>query len=264
MTNGIDVSAWQYNIDWTMVKHSKDFAIMRIGVGMNTDSKFAVNYKNAKAAGVPIGGYWYSKATTVAEAKAEAEKCLAQLSGKQFEYPIYYDVETEAQGKMTKSALTTVVKTFLDAVEKAGYFVGLYSFRYMLTDKIDQSLRKRYAVWVADTRKLPKTDYPDPYGMWQYSWEGAVKGISTNVDLDSCYVDYPTIIKQKGLNGFAKQTNPTPAPTIEYTIYTVVSGDTLSKIASRYKTTVDEIVKINGIANPDRIYVGQKIRIIKK
>lgn len=43
--------------------------------------------------------------------------------------------------------------------------------------------------------------------------------------------------------------------------YVVKSGDTLSAIASKYGTTYQQLAKINGIADPNRIYPGQKIRV---
>lgn len=46
-----------------------------------------------------------------------------------------------------------------------------------------------------------------------------------------------------------------------YVYYVVKRGDTLSAIASKYGTTYQRLAQINGIANPNRIYVGQKIRV---
>lgn len=46
-----------------------------------------------------------------------------------------------------------------------------------------------------------------------------------------------------------------------YLYYTVVAGDNLSKIASKYKVSVDFLVKLNNIKNPNVINVGQKIMI---
>ena len=101
--------------------------------------------------------------------------------------------------------------------------------------------------------------------MWQYSSTGRVSGISGNVDMDICYVDYPAKIKAAGLNGFKKTTSSTTKPsasTAKKTVtYTVKRGDTLSGIARRYKTTVAKLVKDNGIKNANLIYVGQKIKI---
>ena len=43
--------------------------------------------------------------------------------------------------------------------------------------------------------------------------------------------------------------------------YTIQSGDVLSKIAAANGTTVDNLVRLNGISNPDLIYAGTKIRV---
>ena len=102
--------------------------------------------------------------------------------------------------------------------------------------------------------------------MWQYSSTGRVSGISGNVDMDICYIDYPAKIKAAGLNGFKKQavgpsSKPSASSTKKTVTYTVKRGDTLSGIARRYKTTVAKLVKDNDIKNANLIYVGQKIKI---
>lgn len=98
--------------------------------------------------------------------------------------------------------------------------------------------------------------------MWQYSSEGNVNGISGNVDMDECYVDYPKLIKAEGLNGLKKSTSTEKKTSgNKVTTYTVKSGDCLSLIAERYNTTVASLVKKNNIENPDLIYVGQKLII---
>ena len=91
---GIDVSRWQGSIDWTKVK--TDFCIIQAGFGREAsqkDIRFDENYSGCKAAGIPCGAYWYSYATSEDEARKEAAVCLDILKGRQFEYPIYYDVE---------------------------------------------------------------------------------------------------------------------------------------------------------------------------
>ena len=88
---GIDVSVHNGNVDWNRVKNSGiDFAILRAGYGKvvsQKDKKFEDNYAFAKAAGIPVGAYWYSYAKTVDEARQEAETCITILRGKKFEYP---------------------------------------------------------------------------------------------------------------------------------------------------------------------------------
>ena len=93
--HGIDISEEQGDTDWNKVKTDKsvDFVIIRAGIGNETDSKFIDNYNEAKDAGIPIGIYWYAKATNRIKAVAEAEACKNVLKGKQFEFPIYYAME---------------------------------------------------------------------------------------------------------------------------------------------------------------------------
>lgn len=209
---GIDVSQWQGNIDFNAVKKAGyTFVIIRAGYGKDISQKdpyFESNYKKAKAAGLNVGAYWYSYATNTATAKLEAQACMQAIKGKTFEYPIYFDLEEQAAFKQGKVVCSAMVETFCDALEKAGYFSGLYISRSPLQSYITSSVANRYALWVAEYSS--KCNYGGAYGIWQYSSSGRVSGISGNVDLDTSYVDYPTVIKNGGYNGFEKP-KTTPA-----------------------------------------------------
>lgn len=202
---GIDVSKHQGNVNWSHVKaDGVQFAIIRAGYGKQAsqkDTQFENNYAGCKSNVVPVGAYWYSYAATPAEAKQEAAVCLNIIKGKTFEYPIYFDIEEPSVLAKGKAACTAIAKAFLETVEKAGYFVGIYSSKAHLENCITEELRTRYAVWVAHYG-VDKTTYRGQYGIWQKSSTGKVYGISGNVDVNECYVDYPTTIKKKGLNGF--------------------------------------------------------------
>lgn len=197
MKNGIDISKWQGVIDWKSVK--TDFCIIRAGIGTAKDVKFEANYTGFKSAGIPCGAYWYLKATTPDAARREAAACISTLSGKCFEYPIYADIEMSAQFKLGRDACTAISEVFCEELEKAGYFAGIYSSKSHLENYFTEAIRQRYAVWVAHYAK--STSYKGA-GMWQKSDKGSCKGITGNVDLDECYIDYPTIIKAAGKNGF--------------------------------------------------------------
>lgn len=202
MKKGIDVSHHNGTIDWNKV--NTQFCIVRAGYGRETSQKdlfFEKNYRDCKARKIPVGAYWYSYATSVAEAAKEAEVCLQVIAGKQFEYPIFFDIEEKKQFALGKAACTAIAKAFLEKVEKAGYYVGIYSSKNGLENYIDKSVRERYAVWVANVG-VSQTSYRGA-AMWQYSWTGKHSGIKGNVDCNYCYIDYPSIIKSKGLNGFA-------------------------------------------------------------
>ncbi len=94
-------------------------------------------------------------------------------------------------------------KAFCGALEAAGYFAGIYISRSSAQTMLTSEVANRYALWLAEYGS--KCNYSGAYGMWQYSSTGRVPGINGNVDCNYCYVDYPSVIKAKGLNGFKAQ-----------------------------------------------------------
>ena len=217
---GIDVSYCQNKVDWDAAKASGlvDFAILRAGYGRETsqvDTQFERNYAACKRLGIPVGVYWYSYATTAAEAEQEAKVCLQTIRGKQFEYPVAFDIE-EARSLPQADALCTA---FCSALEKQGYYAAIYTFKSALENNIRAAIKSRYDIFLSHVG-VQQTSYTGAYGLWQYSWTGRIPGISGDVDLDYAYKDYPTIIQNAGLNGFTKTTQPTepepePTPTPE-------------------------------------------------
>ncbi len=259
---GIDVSEFQGSINFEKAKKQIDFVIMRAGYGRlatQKDKFFDENYKNAKAAGLKVGTYWFSYADSVEDAKREAQACLDVIKGKKFEYPVYFDIERKEQFDKGKEFCSDLVTAFCTELEKAGYFTGFYISRSPLQSFITPEVAKRYALWVAEYGE--KLNYDGQYGMWQYTSGGEVDGISGRVDMDYCYVDYPERIAGMADKEPSKPSDPSkPKPPTE-TVYIVKAGDTLSSIAAKYKTTYQKLAEYNGIANPDVIYSGQKIRI---
>lgn len=209
---GIDVSHWQGTIDWNKVKAACiKFAIIKAGgsdAGAYTDSKWEENYKGAKTAGIPIGAYYFvgKDCVTAAAGKADAERFLKILKGKQLEYPVYMD--NEAQPASAKAGITEATIAFCETMESAGYFVGIYGSAVSgFKERMDDSKLTAYAHWVA--QYASKCTYSGQYGIWQYSSKGSVDGISGNVDLDYGYIDYPSIIKSGGFNGYTKAASDT-------------------------------------------------------
>ena len=220
MTNGIDVSEWQGKINWSKVK--TDFAILRAGYGRlssQIDKCFETNYAGCKSAGIPCGAYWFSYALTPDEARQEAQACIEVIKGKQFEYPIYYDVEENKTLNLGQSAVSAIIRAFLDELEKARYFAGLYMSVDNLITYTDERIKERYAVWIAEYDVL-RPSYNGSYGMWQKSSTGRLDGIQGNVDLNEAYKDYPSIIKEKGLNGWSRESD-------KHRITVIIDGKTI-------------------------------------
>ncbi len=257
MKKGIDVSRFQGEIKWD--KTNVDFAILRAGYGREISQKdqyFERNYRECKRLGIPIGCYWYSYATTVEDAVKEAKTCLEAIKGKQFEYPIYFDIEEKRQINVANE----VCKAFCNEIERAGYWVGIYSYASFLNTYISKEIRNRYAIWIAHFG-VDKPNYSGTYGMWQYSDEGRINGINASVDLDYCYIDYPAEIKKAGLNNFGKTSvNTSTSVNVKYT---VKKGDTLWDIAQTHLkngSRYHEIKRMNNLTS-DTIYPGQILEL---
>ena len=226
MMNGIDVSKWQGNsIDWAKVKAAGiDYAILRAGYGSyisQKDSTFERNYAECKRLGIPVGVYWYVYAKTLAGIKQEVKTLLEAIKGKQFEYPIYLDIENEAQASMTKAALTQMIETGCTALEQAGYFAGVYTYTSFASYMDYAGLAKKYTMWLADYRKNYNTTLTRD--MHQYTSTGNVAGIGGRVDCNRAYVDFPAIIRAAGKNGFEKEDNTMYSDTLK--IGPVSGGD---------------------------------------
>ena len=221
---GIDVSVHNGKIDWQKVRAAGiDFAILRAGYGRlasQKDDRFEENYAGAKAAGIPVGAYWYSYAMDEDEARQEAEVFLSIIKGKQFEFPVNFDLEEKKQFDLGKEKVSAIMRAFLERVEAAGYFVGLYGSASSLVTHTSDDIKSRYTIWLAHW--CDRTNYSGAYGIWQHSEKGKVAGINGNVDLDIGYKDFPTIVKGKGLNGWGKaEPTSTPAPDVPDTDVTV-------------------------------------------
>lgn len=229
---GIDVSKHQGNIDWSKVH--VDFAILRAGYGKELsqkDEQFEENYAGCKKNNIPCGVYWYSYATSVEDAKKEAKVCLEVIKGKTFEFPIFFDLEEKRQFDLGKKACSEMVQAFCDTLENAGYYAGLYCSTYYLTNFVTEAVRNRYAIWVAQYND--KCTYSGQYGIWQKSSEGKINGINGNVDIDECYIDYESIIKKKGLNGFSSDTKNSDTSDTK-------NSDTVNKILDDIKNVYEK------------------------
>ena len=268
---GFDVSQWNGNVDMAKAKSDgKNFVLIRSSYGNvaknpnQKDKKFEDNVKNAKAAGLDFGVYHYSYATTESGMKEEAKGFVKLLdSVKPIPYFVALDIEEADQYKLPASQLKKIIRAFIDVVESAGYFCALYSYESFL-NKIPKDFRRRYAIWCANISKTPSI----AYDVHQYSFSGKVNGIDGNVDLNKSNINYASIIKKNGLNGYPKTTDKDKTTDKLKTetkpiVYTVKKGDTLSAIAKKYGTTVSKLVKDNNIKNANLIYPGQKIAIKK-
>ena len=216
---GVDLSEFQSGISFKKLKDEKiDFIMLRAGytgslngVIKAKDNSFDNFYKKAKKLNIPVGAYFFSRATSYGKGKDEAkylyENCL---KGKAFEYPIAIDVEDPVyQSKANKKEVTAAIKGFCEYLESKGYYVMIYANSYWFSNKMYLKDLKKYDKWVASwTSANPKRP---KHGIWQFGGNSNLIRSSIidgyTVDQDYSYKDYPSIIKRKGLNGFKGKHN---------------------------------------------------------
>ncbi len=234
MAKGIDVSHYQKQIDWNAVKaDGVKFAIIKAGGsndGFYTDSAFDRNYAGAKAAGIPVGAYYYvgRKCTSREDGIADAKRFAKIIEGKQFDYPVYIDLE--ATSPADKAGATDACIGFCEYMESQGYYCGIYASDISgFIDRLDLSRLEGFDKWVARYGSQP--EMVKSYGIWQHSDKGSVNGISGRVDMDESYKDYPAIMAATGLNGYpkpivepVKPVTPVEADTVEITV--TINGKT--------------------------------------
>lgn len=168
--------------------------------GLYIDPTFEANYRNAKAAGLAVGAYYYTYATSKAMADAELSLLADALRGKTLEMPVAVDVEDNKFRVLGKQALTDLTAYALKKVEDMGFYAQLYTYTSFAKTRLYMggAALSPYDVWLADyTGKTPAVTFA--YNTHQHTSKGNVPGISGNVDLNVTTLNYPRIICKKGL-----------------------------------------------------------------
>ncbi len=185
----LDVSTWQGSIDFNKVKSAGyNYVIIRAGYGKEKtqkDNMFEINYKNAKAAGLKVGAYWFSYAMSPSTATAEADACLSCIKGKKFELPVYYDMEYQPAMNTSNSNYTKMAVNFCKKLKNNGFKSGVYSSASVYDYLLNRTTLKNngISIWNAEWYIKPSITCD----VWQYSETGRINGISTAVDLNYIY-----------------------------------------------------------------------------
>ena len=214
---GIDVSEHNGVINWEAMKAGGvRFAIIRASWGhFVEDKQFQRNVNECDRLGIPYGLYHYSYVSNATEMKQEADGFIQQCKSCRPLYPCYIDMEDsdgwKARNHVSDATNIETCYYTCNALEKAGFYAGIYANLDWLTHHINSSRLDRFDKWVAQWASV--NTYQKPYGMWQYTSNGSIAGHNGRVDMDYAYIDYPFVIKSHGLNGYGKPIVPDPTPT---------------------------------------------------
>ena len=262
--NGIDVSSWQGYIDYKKVKEDGiDIVYIKASEGENfKDPYFDINYRNAKKNGLKVGVYHFLTATSTEEAREEARFFHKVIEKKQIDCKLAMDYE-RFYG-LNKEESRKVAIAFIEELKKVtGKDVIIYSDLSNARDRFNIKELTKYPLWIAyygDYRELEKVrlDWENWTGV-QYEDNGRVSGIKGNVDRDR----YAENIFLKDTSNIPEEKTKKKVKNTREVDYVVKRGDTLYDIAKKYNTRIDEIVELNNIKDRDKIYVGERLKIIE-
>lgn len=214
---GYDVSRYQGDIDWEQVKENGvDFVFLKTVStnksfgGIYIDQYFEKNYTECKRLGIPVGVYYYTYAQDKATADRELAKLKEALTGKSFEYPIVVDVEDNLLKPLSADRLTDLVIYALETIAGWGCYRMPYTYLYYSNTELNMDRLAEWDLWLA--AYLDTEPAKPEHTIWQYTSKGSVPGISGNVDMNICYVDYAALIREKGLNDLTEKPEESPQP----------------------------------------------------
>lgn len=198
MYRGCDISKWNKNPSLK----GYDFVIIRAGFGKgNVDPEFYAHVNKCVKLGIPYGVYWFSYATCLEDAKKEAHYCheVIKKAAKLPEYPVYIDWEADSERyfkRVNKRSHTTAeynqfITAFCEEMEALGYYAGIYC------DKSHNKKRttgNKYTIWLADYTTTNFDGKSDEVHIIQTG--------TSPIDQDICRINFPSVIKKHGLNGW--------------------------------------------------------------
>ncbi len=191
---GIDVSTFQGQIDWQKVREAGvAFAIIRVGgrgYGQSgtlyADKRAQENYQGAKEAGLDVGAYFFSQATSEQEAVEEAEFVLEQTKDWVLTEPLVMDWECMGEGSRTANVEAKTLADCMNAFSKRIRQAGKTPMIYLRLDQPaaqeSMALLENTPLWLAKYDGW--TEAISAAAVWQYSNTGRVPGIAGNVDLN--------------------------------------------------------------------------------
>ncbi len=253
MTDGIDVSEFQGNIDWDEVAESGvDFVMVRVGYRTMSSGEIVedrcakYNLQEAAARNIYLGAYFFSTAVSEEEVLEEAQWTADFLAGYPITYPVAYNCEgfqneNSRQHDMSVEERSALAEAFLKEIEERGYTGMFYAARNELAGDLlwdASALELHYRMWVAQysSGTADKPDYDGLCAMWQYTNQGSVPGIDGDVDMNKAFFGYKEV-KAAQEEGSAEQVE---ADIEVGVIFEEVEEQVTSKDVTNLRSTMDQ------------------------
>ncbi|PWA06994.1 glycoside hydrolase [Pueribacillus theae] len=264
MATIIDISHHQVPsaINYDKLAKQVDLVIIRTQYGSKlVDRHYKTHHREFQKRGVPTAAYAWLRGVSISDMEKEATDFYNRT--KEFNPTFWFlDVEEKSMSDMRKGTSAFLKKLRSLGAEKVGIYVGHHLYK-----SFNLNLSEADAVWIPHYGKnngkvCSKPSYA--CDLHQYTDKGKLDGYSGHLDLNRLTGSKPLSYFTDGMVTKTPAAKPAAKPASKSATggtYTVKSGDTLSAIAARHKTTVSELVRINDIKNPNLIQVGQKIKL---
>ena len=270
---GIDVSAWNgSSLNWKKAaSNGVKFAIIRVGGRYLLSGEYFPDYyykRNITEAyknGIKVGIYFYSEATTPAEARAEANYVIKRLKPykSKITLPVAMDMESPMttngkythwgtawkNGKLSKTKIVDTFNAFAKVIRANGYTPMFYSYTYWCKTHVNMTRLKSlgYPFWLAEynTYSTPRIFHSifgssRVYEIWQHTSSGRISGFnsSSTVDMNRWYTSSLTkFAKTANFTGKATVTAKTLSQKKIALSWKAVSGATKYKIQRKNGTS---------------------------
>lgn len=129
-----------------------------------------------------FGCYHYSYCTSLENAELEAKNCLEIIKGKEFELPVFIDLEEQRTSDLGKEIATAIALKFCNIVSSNGYKAGVYANLNWFRNYLNVNELEEFYIWLAQWGDKHTADFKVDF--WQYTSEGKILGITGNVDLN--------------------------------------------------------------------------------
>lgn len=271
----IDISHHQppEKIDYDELAKQVKFVIIRTQYGSRTiDRYYKTHHREFQKRGIPTAAYAWVRGVSISDMEKEATDFYNRT--KEFNPTFWFlDVEERSMKDMRAGVKAYQKKLRELGAKKVGVYIAHHLYKQFNIDVNDFD-----AVWIPHYGKNNGTVTSNPSypcDLHQYTDKGRLKGYSGYLDLNRLTGTKPlsyfigdgnvptktTPSKTTTKTKSTSKTTPSKTTSSSVTTYTVKKGDTLSHIAKRFGTTVNELVRLNNIKNPNLIYPGQKLKI---
>ena len=187
--HGIDISHYQGDIDWELLRNQGSiddcpicFVMIKATEGSTKiDKNFKENFYQAREYGFTRGAYHYF--STQSSAKAQAVHFINTVKLEPGDLPPVLDVEQKPRKLSTEAFKSSVLEWLHEVEDHYGVKPILYTYYKFKLDYLNDSIFNQYPYWIAHYY-VDSVEYQGQWKFWQHTDAGSLPGIKGQVDFN--------------------------------------------------------------------------------